>query len=754
VTGTSLAGLRSALAGRFRVERELGAGGIATVYLAHDLRHDRQVALKVLRPELAESLGRGRFGREIRLAASLTHPHILPLHDSGEADGFLYFVMPVMRGQTLRDRLQQEGSLPVDEAVRIGTEVADALDYAHRHAVVHRDIKPENILLHEGHAIVADFGIGKAIAAAAAETSAFTQVGVTVGTPTYMSPEQAAGEEIDGRSDLFALGCVLYEMLTGEVAFSGPTAQATIAKRFTHVPARVRDRRAEVPPVVCDTVERLLAKAADERFATGAQVVATLRTPVTPQAVAVAVPPVAPPADDRSIVVLPFENMSAEPDTEFFSDGLTEELITDLSRVKALRVISRTSSMRYKGSALPLAEIGRALGVAHALTGSVRRAGNALRISAQLADVRTDATRWAEKFSGTMDDVFDVQERVSRAIVDALDVALSPAESAGLRDRPIRDVRAFELFLRARDALWSYDPARAAPVVARAIEIEGEVPVLRSLRAQTAIMRLRVGESRDPSLFADVEAEGHALIALAPDRGYGHFLLGFIAYERGDMKGSVRAMRRALELDPGDADARFFLGISLQAAGQLDTRVDEWLRLDPHSPLSTMLGAASTWFTGEPEKGLSLCEESVRLAPESFIHRWCLGYHYALVGRGSDAAQHGDWLGARAPQLPYAAQLRALVAALDGRPDDALALLAPVDLDALDGHHTFHLAESYAMAGAHGKALALLEVGVDKGFYPLPYLERWCPFLQPLRALPAFAPVLAKARRRVEEFVA
>jgi hypothetical protein len=167
-----------------------------------------------------------------------------------------------------------------------------------------------------------------------------------------------------------------------------------------------------------------------------------------------------------------------------------------------------------------------------------------------------------------------------------------------------------------------------------------------------------------------------------------------------------------------------------------------------------MLGAASTWFTGEPEKGLALCEESVRLAPESFIHRWCLGYHYALVGRRSDAARHGDWLGERAPQLPYAAQLRALVAAIDGRPDDALALLAPVDLDALDGHHTFHIAESYAMAGAHEKAMALLDVGVDKGFYPLPYVERFCPFLAPLRGLPAFAPVLAKVRRRVEEFVA
>src|SRR6478672_5981485 len=215
------AALVEALADRYRVDRQLGAGGMETVYLAHDHKHDREVAIKVLRPDLAETLGRERFLREIQLAAHLNHPNILPLYDSGDANGCMYFVMPVMEGQTLRDRLSSGSPLPVDEAVRIAVEVADALDYAHRNDVVHRDIKPENILLHEGHAVVADFGIGKAVMAATNESSTFTQVGVTLGTPAYMSPEQAAGEEVDGRSDLFALGCVMYEMLTGDVAFTG-----------------------------------------------------------------------------------------------------------------------------------------------------------------------------------------------------------------------------------------------------------------------------------------------------------------------------------------------------------------------------------------------------------------------------------------------------------------------------------------------------------------------------------------------------
>ena len=315
---------------------------MATIYLAHDHKHGREVAIKVLRPDLAETLGRERFLREIQLAARLNHPNILPLYDSGEASGCLYFVMPVMAGQTLRDRLSSGPPLSVDEAVRIGMEVADALDYAHRHDIVHRDIKPENILLHEGHAVVADFGIGKALVAASSATGVmFTQAGVTVGTPAYMSPEQATGGDLDGRSDLFALGCVMYEMLTGEIAFTGPSAHAVISRRFAYSPPPITDSHPEIPAVVGETVSRLLQPSADDRFASGAHVVAALRGQQTP---AVATASVAPDRArrDSSIAVLPFTNLSADPDNQYFSDGLTEELITDLSGVKALHVISRT----------------------------------------------------------------------------------------------------------------------------------------------------------------------------------------------------------------------------------------------------------------------------------------------------------------------------------------------------------------------------------------------------------------------------
>ena len=256
--------LQSLLADRYSVEREVGRGGMATVYLAQDRKHGRQVALKVLHPELAATLGSERFLREIQIAARLQHSHILPLYDSGQADTLLYYVMPFVEGESLRDRLNHERPLPVEEAVRIARDIAAALDYAHRHGVVHRDIKPENVMLHEGEAIVTDFGIAKAVSVAGGES--LTQVGMAVGTPAYMSPEQASGErEPDGRSDIYSLGCVLYEMLTGSAPFTGPTVQALIMKRFTDPVPSVRATRSLVTAELEAVVSRALAK--DQRTA-------------------------------------------------------------------------------------------------------------------------------------------------------------------------------------------------------------------------------------------------------------------------------------------------------------------------------------------------------------------------------------------------------------------------------------------------------------------------------------------------------
>jgi serine/threonine protein kinase/Flp pilus assembly protein TadD len=754
---TTTSRLATALADRYRIRRELGAGGMATVYLAHDVRHERDVAIKVLNAELAESLGRQRFVREIRMAAKLNHPHILPLYDSGECDGFLYFVMPVMQGQTLRERLETERTLPVDDAVRIATEVADALDYAHRQDVVHRDIKPENILLHEGHAVVADFGIGKAIVAAAAESSTFTQIGVTVGTPAYMSPEQATGDELDGRSDLFALGCVLYEMLTGEVAFAGASAQATIARRFLYSPPRVTEKRADVSDEVAELVTRLLEKAPADRYTSGAQVVATLRTsPTTSGPRAVTARPGAVGAD-KSIAVLPFTNMSADAENEFFSDGLTEELITDLSGVKALRVTSRNSSMQFKATTKTPREIGRALGVRYLLAGSVRKAGNALRITAQLVDAEKDAPLWAEKYSGTMDDVFEVQERVSRAIVDALQVELTTSEDVRLGARPIQNARAFELYLQARAEMRRFGASleHATMLLDRAVEIEGNSPPLRALRAFMEFAKVRGGTATDLRPLDVAESEARALVELTPDAPYGHALLGFVGYERGHLKEAARHLTKAMELDPADADVLFMLVITLQAAGQIEPAQElasHFHEVDPLSPFAHAMLCVSEWFSGRIGKNLDAMERALALDPENPIVRWALGYTYALMGRFGAATVQARWMVAHTPDVSYTAQLSALVDAAEGRREAALATLARSDVTLLDSHHTFHVAESFAMAGDTARALELFEWAVDHGFYPYRFFTEWCPFMEPLRGMPEFDRIVAKAARRVAEF--
>ncbi len=460
---------------------------------------------------------------------------------------------------------------------------------------------------------------------------------------------------------------------------------------------------------------------------------------------------------DKTIAVLPFTNMSADADNEFFSDGLTEELITDLSGVKALRVTSRNSSMQFKATTKSPRDIGRTLGVRYLLTGSVRKAGNALRISAQLVDAEKDTPLWADKYAGTMDDVFDVQERVSRAIVDALQVELTTSEDVRLAARPIQNARAFELYLQARAEMRRYGTSldHARLLLERAIEIEGNSPPLRALRAFMEFSRVRGGTATDLRPLDVAETEARALIELVPDAPYGHALLGFVGYERGRLKEAARHLTRALELDPADTDVLFFLTITLQAAGQIEAGQEVAKRfheVDPLSPFSGAMLCCSEWFSGNIGKHVDAMERALALDPENPIIRWALGYTYALMGRMADAAVQSEWMRTHMPTLPYTAQLSALLDAADGRLEAALASLARVDRAALDAHHTFHLSESVAMAGDTTRALELLEWAVDHGMYPYRFYAEFCPFMAPLRGMPEFDRIMGKAARRVAEF--
>ena len=736
--------LTAALADRYLLERELGAGGMATVYLAHDLKHDRKVAVKVLREEIAAAVGAERFLSEIKTTANLQHPHILALHDSGEADGFLFYVMPFINGESLRDRLDREKQLPLDDALRITRDVADALDYAHRAGIVHRDIKPENILLSESHAIVADFGIARAVTAS--ENTRLTQTGQVVGTPAYLSPEQVGDEPVDGRSDLYSLGCVLYECLTGELPFTG-TMMAMLAQRMTNQPPSIRSKRGDLPAQLDQVISKAMATQSADRFRSGREMAAALSASVAPGLA----------TDRRAIVVLPFANHSPDADNEYFSDGLTEEVINDLASIKSLRVISRTSAMRLKGTDKDVRTIGRELGVRYVLEGSVRKAGNSLRITAQLIDAETDTQVWAAKYGGTMDDVFELQERVAREIVGALGITLTSDEARRLSHRSIENVHAFELYLQARQELRRYGNSidRGMALLRRAIEIEGETPPLQALAAWAKVAEVRSGLAPDSArALAEAETVANSLIVRVPDAPYGHALLGFICYERGKMANAVRHFRAALEREPNDADALFYTGICYIASGQNDraeAAANRLMASDPLSPLAWMLAGLPPWFAGKAAAGIPSLQRSLEMDPESLIGRWTVGYAFTFVGNLPEAARHAEVMREKAPDMPYTRQLLALVAAVTGKQAAALEYLDGVA--GLDGHHKFHLAEAFAMAGAADRALDLLEQAVDEGFHPYPFIAEHCPFMVPLRGMPRFEEIAGRARRLTAEFV-
>ncbi len=454
----------------------------------------------------------------------------------------------------------------------------------------------------------------------------------------------------------------------------------------------------------------------------------------------------------RSIVVLPFANLSPDAENEYFSDGLTEEIIADLSKVKALRVISRTSAMQLKGAKKDVRTIGRDLGVRYVLEGGVRKAGNSLRITAQLIDAQTDAHLWSDKYSGTIDDVFEVQERVSREIVRALDVTLTSNEDRRLAERPIANARAFELYLQARQEVrrMSRDALeRASRLLSQAVAIEGETPPLLALMAWAKVTQVRLGIHRGLAPLEEAETQARDLLERAPDSPNGHALLGYIEYERGHLPQAVRHFERALEREPNDADALFYMGISYIAAGQTERARATGERIvasDPLSSLSWMLSGATRWFVGRFDEALPDLERGLELDPQSFVLRWTVGYTCAALGQLPEAARHAALLREVGPDVPYTRQLLALVDGLEGRKEAALERLASLDVAPLDAHNKFHLAESFGLAGDTDRALDVLEQAVDQGFYPYPFMAEHCPFLAPLRPLPRFAGILAKAQ--------
>ena len=748
--GDVLDRLKQALQDRYTIERELGRGGMAVVYLAEDVKHHRKVAVKVLRPELAATLGAERFVREIEIAAKLSHPHILPLHDSGEADGILYYVMPYIEGETLRDRIIREGQLPIDDALQITRDVAAALSYAHSQGLIHRDIKPENVLLSAGEAVVADLGIARAVSEAGAER--LTETGLAVGTPAYMSPEQASGElKLDGRSDIYALGCVLYEMLSGEAPYTAPTPQALMAKKLSEPTPRISVVREAVPAVVEAALTKALAKTPADRFVTAQQFAEALTAEV-----------VRPDDEVKSIVVLPFENLSPDPDQEYFSDGLTEELMADLSKVRALRVISRTSAMLLKGLQKDVPTIARDLNVRYVLEGSVRRAGNSLRITAQLIEAATDAHLWAEKYTGTLDDVFDLQEKLSRSIVEALKVTLAPDEDRHLASRDIPDAEAYALYVRARQEFLKMTAASldlAEQLVERALARTGPNALLLATSAEIGFGRHDMGYSSTAETLERADALAARALELAPDLAEAHVATGLIAQRRFDIPASVRHFRRAVELDPGNAMAAWAAGFILAEIGCTSEAREHGERaraLDPLYWPAPVGSCLADLFEGNFDSALAKMIGMHTISGDNPAANGWLGVCLLYAGRSGEAAQALERAAASGAGV-FSAIGTFLGTMVSGDAEAMRAVLADQatrEAFEIDKEVSWMVAAACASVGDTDEALYWLSRAIEMGFINHRFFAEYDPFLAKLRGDPRFEALMERARAKQREIEA
>jgi serine/threonine protein kinase/tetratricopeptide (TPR) repeat protein len=667
--------LKRALADRYVIDREIGAGGMAVVYLAQDLKHERQVALKVLRPEL--SVNADRFVREIKLAANLRHPHILPVHDSGDADGLLYYVMPYAAGESLRQRLDRVGMLAVNEMLQIVDEVAGALHHAHQRGVVHRDVKPENILLEHGHAVVTDFGI--AVMVDEPVRDRITGSGVVVGTPVYMSPEQIDGEGvIDGRSDVYSLACVTYEMLTGAPPFRGSTPLAVLSRRFTGSIPPVT--RGDVPDAVASVFASALSLEISRRYETAIEFATALGHAfgghVTKRRTSsVTGPPV------RSIAVLPFSNMSADPDNEYFTDGITEDVINALTGVDDLRVASRTSAFAFRGKEIDIREIGNRLNVATVLEGSVRRHANRLRVTAQLVDVSTGYHLWSEQYDREMSDVFAIQDEISCAIVETLKGTLAKRSSQGLVRVQTENIEAYNLYLKGR-YFWNRRGdglLRAKEYFTEAIGKDDSYAPAHSALADSYSLLGWYRALAPSEAFSVAREEAMRAVALDGDLADGHTSLAFVHLMHDwDWVRAEAQFRRAMELNPGHVTTHHWYAEYLMAMGRQDEAIvhsQRALELDPLGLIIHVLLGMAYYLARRPEESVAECLKTLEMDPQftpTFI--W-LGQAYLQLGLHAEAIAAFEKEVALSPGRPTTSAYLAAAYALAGDRARALALL-------------------------------------------------------------------------------
>jgi len=767
--------LTTALADRYRVDREIGRGGMAHVFLARDLKLDRPVAVKVLRPDFAASLGTERFLREITLAAKLEHPHILAIHDSGEADGLLYYVMPYVEGESLRQRLEREKQLSVDEALQISREVADALSCAHSRGVIHRDIKPENILLQSGHAVVADFGIARAVTAAGG--AKLTETGLAIGTPAYMSPEQAAGSaDLDGRSDLYSLGCVLFEMLSGETPYTGPTPQAILAKKLNEPLPHISVVRKTVPAEMEVALTRALARVPADRFPTAGQFAEALtrtagtevdatrpapraarrwRRPAT-AALAVVLLGVAAwmgwqtthadgTARIRSLAVLPLQNLSGDTAQDYFVLGIFDALIGELNHITALRVTSRTSAMSYADTRRSVPEIARELNVDAVVEGSVLHAGDSVRIRLELIRARPQEHNvWGDTYDRNTRDILGLYSDIARAVAREVQATLTPAEATRFASARRVNPATYQAYLRGMYLLQKANPEdneRGLAYMRQAIEEDPADPLAYAGLAEAYITTAH-GPAPQLDAFPAAQEAAERALRLDPTLTETLASLGFLRgywYWEWDVSDSL--FRRAIELNPSSVWGHYWYAWQLHLFGMDDSALAEHKRAEAADPLNAYVIA----WTGQLyyaeqryDEAMASVQRALALNPNMPVAHLVAAEVHLAQGRNEAAMTE-----ARQAVAPDSSWLWVLgyIAGFAGHHDEARSVAARLERQPTDPWTAFGRAAVYASLGDKDQAFRWLNYPHPHCWVPWVRVEPW---FSKLRDDPRLPPLLEK----------
>ena len=757
--------------GPYRIDASIGAGGMGEVYRALDTRLGRDVAIKVLPAAgAAEPVRRERFDREARAVAALSHPHVCALYDVGQEGDTRFLVMEYLEGDTLADRLAA-GALPVREALRYGAQMAAALAAAHARGIVHRDLKPANVKITPSGVKVLDFGLARietadeddAAAPGGADrpTEMATREHTVLGTAPYMSPEQARGERVDYRSDAWSFGVTLYEMLTGKRLFGG-TSTMDVLSAVLRAPIDLRALPAALPATVRSLLAALTERDPARRPASMGSVAATLE--MGSAAISTTFSPTAQVTADsgspESIVVLPFANSSPDPDNDYFGDGLTEELIADLSKVGALRVISRTTAMKLKGTDKSLATVAAELGVRYALEGSVRKAGNALRITAQLVDTCRDTALWSDKYSGSLDDVFAIQERVSRAIVEALRLRLSESENRQLEAPSRPNAFVYDVYLRTRRDIWSFIPERmerARAELNRAVEVAGPDVLLHSALGVLEWQYINGGISGDPRHLEEARRHAEEIRRLDPSSAHGPQLLGLIAAQSGDSVGWVRNLKRAVELDPHEPDAKVWLAFGWTYAGRPQRArelLEQQFAVDPlHDYLIIGFGF-DAYHSGDWAAAVHWGERLAELMPDHPGIGMVLAQSHASAGdldrMSAAVAKHSPSPAAH----PLATLTHIFRHAMLGEAAEADALTNDAWAAKIwsDFQYTHVMAQAQAALGRSDEALRWLTRATERGFLDAPFLADIDPLLEPLHGHAGYVELMRRVRDSWEKF--